>query len=64
MDTLKRLYASLPARSVAALVLASIGMVLSDLFVQSDIWLAMLGFVLIIGALALIPGFGAADDAA
>lgn len=63
MNTLKRLYRSLPARILAALVLASIGMVLSDLYVQTDIWLAMLGMLLILGGLALIPGFGAADDA-
>ncbi len=62
MRILKHLYRTLPARIVAALILASAGVILADLYAQVSVPLAMLGFVLVGLGLLLIPGFGAGGE--
>ncbi len=59
MDLVKRLYGSFVARVIVAMILTSAGVLLSDLYVQVSLPLAMLGMGLIVAGLAIIPGFGA-----
>lgn len=58
MNVLKKLYGSLAARLAAALILVTAGIILSDLYREVSIGLAMLGFVLMLIGLLLIPGLG------
>jgi hypothetical protein len=59
MDLVKRLYGSFVARIIAAMILTSAGVILSDIYVQVSLPLAMLGMGLIVAGLAIIPGLGA-----
>jgi hypothetical protein len=59
MDAVKRLYGSFLARVIAAMILTSAGVILTDIYVQVSLGLAMLGMGLIVAGLAIIPGFGA-----
>lgn len=63
MDTIKKLYSSLAARIVVAMILTSAGMILSDVYKQVSLPLAMLGMLLIVLGLAVIPGWGAGSGA-
>jgi hypothetical protein len=56
MDTLKKLTSSLPARLIAAVILASAGVIVADYYRNTSILLAALGFALILAGLLLIPG--------
>ena len=58
MNPVKKLYGSLAARIVAAMILVSTGMVLNDLYWQVSMPLALLGIGLILLGLLLIPGWG------
>lgn len=59
METLKKLYGSLLARIIAAMILTSAGVILSDLYLQVSLPLAMFGMLLIVLGLLVIPGWGA-----
>lgn len=59
MNTIRKLYSSLAARIVVAMILTSIGIILSDIYLQVSVPLAMLGMLLIVLGLAVIPGWGA-----
>ncbi len=60
MGIFKKLYASLIVRLVLSAILATAGVIVSDLYRDVSVPLATLGAVLILIGLALIPGFGAA----